>query len=171
MGQELREAVPAEDLAGHEERVKAIDTGASVLACARRWTLLEGVVRGATMPGPQGGRGPARGGGPVPVKMAPCAECGTYVVPGHGRVYEQLDVVEYRDMVAIIRDRVAQLAVRAVGLDAGPMGGFSKPGIDHEFFGDGPVRSLLVVNIGHAAADGTFPRSPRLERDEVFTTV
>jgi 3-hydroxypropanoate dehydrogenase len=63
------------------------------------------------------------------------------------------------------------LAVRAVGLDAGPMGGFSKAGIDHEFFGDGPVRSLLVVNIGHAAADGTFPRSPRLERDEVFTTV
>jgi hypothetical protein len=45
------------------------------------WTLVEGVVRGATMPGPQGSR-PSRGGGPVPVKMAPCAECGTYVVPG-----------------------------------------------------------------------------------------
>lgn len=46
------------------------------------WTLIEGVVRGASMPGPQaGGRGPARGG-PVPVKMSPCAVCGTYVVPG-----------------------------------------------------------------------------------------
>jgi cyclase len=33
-------------------------------------------------------------------------EGGTYVIPGHGRVYEQLDVVEYRDMVTIIRDRV-----------------------------------------------------------------
>jgi glyoxylase-like metal-dependent hydrolase (beta-lactamase superfamily II) len=33
-------------------------------------------------------------------------EGGTYVVPGHGRVYEQLDVVEYRDMVTVIRDRV-----------------------------------------------------------------
>ena len=36
-------------------------------------------------------------------------EGGTYVVPGHGRVYEQLDVVEYRDMVTIIRDRVQAL--------------------------------------------------------------
>jgi cyclase len=36
-------------------------------------------------------------------------EGGTYVVPGHGRVYEQTDVVEYRDMVTIIRDRVQAL--------------------------------------------------------------
>jgi glyoxylase-like metal-dependent hydrolase (beta-lactamase superfamily II) len=31
---------------------------------------------------------------------------GTYVVPGHGRLYDQPDVVEYRDMVVIIRDRI-----------------------------------------------------------------
>ncbi|MGE0592696.1 MAG: MBL fold metallo-hydrolase [Vicinamibacterales bacterium] len=38
-------------------------------------------------------------------------EGGTYVVPGHGRVYQQLDVVEYRDMVTIVRDRIqAQIA-------------------------------------------------------------
>ena len=36
-------------------------------------------------------------------------EGGTYVIPGHGRVYEQLDVVEYRDMATIIRDRVQSL--------------------------------------------------------------
>jgi glyoxylase-like metal-dependent hydrolase (beta-lactamase superfamily II) len=36
-------------------------------------------------------------------------EGGTYVVPGHGRVSDQLDVVEYRDMVTIIRDRVQAL--------------------------------------------------------------
>lgn len=36
-------------------------------------------------------------------------EGGTWVVPGHGRVYEQLDVVEYRDMVTIVRDRVRAL--------------------------------------------------------------
>jgi glyoxylase-like metal-dependent hydrolase (beta-lactamase superfamily II) len=39
-------------------------------------------------------------------------EGGTYVVPGHGRVYQQLDVVEYRDMVTIIRDRVKALIER-----------------------------------------------------------
>lgn len=63
------------------------------------------------------------------------------------------------------------LAVRAVGLDAGPMGGFDAAGVDRDVLGDGPLKSLLVVNIGHAAQDGTFPRSPRLERDEVFLSL
>ena len=34
---------------------------------------------------------------------------GTYVVPGHGRICDQLDVVDYRDMVTIVRDRVQDL--------------------------------------------------------------
>jgi len=33
-------------------------------------------------------------------------EAGTLVIPGHGHVCDQFDVVEYRDMVTIIRDRV-----------------------------------------------------------------
>jgi cyclase len=36
-------------------------------------------------------------------------EAGTIVVPGHGRLCEQYDVVEYRDMITIIRDRVRDL--------------------------------------------------------------
>jgi glyoxylase-like metal-dependent hydrolase (beta-lactamase superfamily II) len=36
-------------------------------------------------------------------------EGGTYVIPGHGRICDQLDVVDYRDMVTIIRDRVQSL--------------------------------------------------------------
>jgi 3-hydroxypropanoate dehydrogenase len=63
------------------------------------------------------------------------------------------------------------LAVRAAGLDAGPMGGFDRDGVDREFFADGRHRSLLVVNIGHGFDDGGFPRSPRLSFDEVFTQV
>jgi len=31
---------------------------------------------------------------------------GTIVVPGHGRLYDETDVAEYRDMLTIIRDRV-----------------------------------------------------------------
>jgi cyclase len=31
---------------------------------------------------------------------------GTIVIPGHGRLYDEADVVEYRDMLTIIRDRV-----------------------------------------------------------------
>jgi glyoxylase-like metal-dependent hydrolase (beta-lactamase superfamily II) len=33
-------------------------------------------------------------------------EGGTLVVPGHGRIFDQTDVAEYRDMVTIVRDRV-----------------------------------------------------------------
>ena len=33
-------------------------------------------------------------------------EGGTYVIPGHGRVGDQHDVLEYRDMLAIIGDRI-----------------------------------------------------------------
>ena len=36
-------------------------------------------------------------------------EAGTIVVPGHGRLCDQYDVVEYRDMVTIIRDRIRDL--------------------------------------------------------------
>ncbi len=36
-------------------------------------------------------------------------EGGTYVIPGHGRLSDEADVVEYRDMVTIIRDRVQDL--------------------------------------------------------------
>jgi hypothetical protein len=34
---------------------------------------------------------------------------GTIVVPGHGYVSDEHEVVEYRDMVAIVRDRVQAL--------------------------------------------------------------
>jgi cyclase len=36
-------------------------------------------------------------------------EAGTVVMPGHGRLYDQYDVIEYRDMLTIIRDRVRDL--------------------------------------------------------------
>ncbi len=36
-------------------------------------------------------------------------EAGTYVIPGHGRVSDEADLVEYRDMVVEIRDRVKKL--------------------------------------------------------------
>jgi len=54
------------------------------------------------------------------------------------------------------------LAVRAVGLDAGPMAGLDSAGLDAEFFEGTSLKSLYVVNIGHVAADGNFPRNPRL---------
>jgi 3-hydroxypropanoate dehydrogenase len=63
------------------------------------------------------------------------------------------------------------LGVRAAGLAAGPMTGFDAEGINREFFGDGEHKVLAVVNIGEAGEGAWFDRLPRLEFDEVVTTV
>jgi cyclase len=44
-------------------------------------------------------------------------EAGTIVIPGHGRLFDQFDVIEYRDMVTIIRDRVRDLVNAGRSLD------------------------------------------------------
>jgi cyclase len=44
-------------------------------------------------------------------------EEGTLVVPGHGRVCDQLDIVEYRDTVTIIRDRIRDLMKQGLTLE------------------------------------------------------
>jgi glyoxylase-like metal-dependent hydrolase (beta-lactamase superfamily II) len=44
-------------------------------------------------------------------------EGGTKIIPGHGRVSEETDVAEYRDMVVIIRDRVQDLINRKMTLE------------------------------------------------------
>lgn len=47
----------------------------------------------------------------------PFAEGGTYVVPGHGRIGDEIDVVEYRNMIYIIRDRVTDLIGKGFSLE------------------------------------------------------
>jgi glyoxylase-like metal-dependent hydrolase (beta-lactamase superfamily II) len=43
-------------------------------------------------------------------------EGGTFVIPGHGRVGDEADVLEYRDMVTIVRDRIKDMAQRGFTL-------------------------------------------------------
>ena len=42
---------------------------------------------------------------------------GTYVIPGHGRLCEQMEVVDYRDMVVTVRDVVADMVKQGMTLD------------------------------------------------------
>jgi len=44
-------------------------------------------------------------------------EGGTYVVPGHGRLADEADVVEYRDMITIIRDRMVDMIEKGMTLE------------------------------------------------------
>jgi glyoxylase-like metal-dependent hydrolase (beta-lactamase superfamily II) len=44
-------------------------------------------------------------------------EGGTYVIPGHGRLTDEADVVEYRDMVTIIGDRLRNAIAKGMTLE------------------------------------------------------
>lgn len=44
-------------------------------------------------------------------------EGGTYVIPGHGRICDQYDVVEYRDMVVVVRDVIQDMIHRGMTLE------------------------------------------------------
>ena len=50
----------------------------------------------------------------VPLKYQ---EAGTYVIPGHGRLCDEADVVEFRDMVTIVRDRVRDMIAKGMTLE------------------------------------------------------
>lgn len=58
-------------------------------------------------------------------------------------------------------------ALRAVGLDTGPMSGFENGKVDAEFFPEGNVKSNVVINIGYGDATKLFPRSPRFAFDQI----
>ncbi|MCX4780768.1 malonic semialdehyde reductase [Streptomyces sp. NBC_01264] len=62
------------------------------------------------------------------------------------------------------------IGVRAAGLAAGPMTGLDFAGLQKEFL-DGDHTPVMVINIGKPGEDAWFPRSPRLEFDQVITTV
>jgi len=60
----------------------------------------------------------------------PFQEDGTLIVPGHGRLCAATDVVDYRDMVSIIRDRVEDLVKQGKTLEeiqqANPTAGYRR---------------------------------------------
>lgn len=55
------------------------------------------------------------------------------------------------------------LAARGVGLDCGPMTGFSNDKIDELFFQGTSWKSLVLVNLGYGDETKLYPRAPRLE--------
>ncbi len=59
------------------------------------------------------------------------------------------------------------LALRAHGLDCGPMSGFDAAKVDAAFFPDGRCRSNFLLNIGYGERANLRPRLPRLDFAEV----
>ena len=63
----------------------------------------------------------------VPSKML--QEGGTYVIPGHGRISDEHDVVMYRDMMFIIRDRIRDMVQKKMTLQQVIA---ARPALDYE---------------------------------------
>jgi 3-hydroxypropanoate dehydrogenase len=59
------------------------------------------------------------------------------------------------------------LALRAQGLDCGPMSGFDTDKVDAAFFPDRRYRTNFLLNIGYGDRSRLRPRLPRLGFDEV----
>ena len=59
------------------------------------------------------------------------------------------------------------LALRAQGLDCGPMSGFDAAKVDAAFFPDRRYRTNFLLNIGYGDRGTLRPRLPRLGFDEV----
>jgi cyclase len=88
----------------------------------------------------------------VPADEKSKDEGGTMVIPGHGRLCDQADVVVYQEMVTIIRDRIQDMVNRGMTLeqveaakptmDYDPIYGTSKGPWTTEMFVEAVYRSL-----------------------------
>lgn len=58
------------------------------------------------------------------------------------------------------------IAVRALGLDCGPVSGFDNAGVDAEFFAGTSIKSNFICAIGRGDPAGVWPRNPRLSFEE-----
>jgi 3-hydroxypropanoate dehydrogenase len=63
------------------------------------------------------------------------------------------------------------MALRAHGLDCGPMSGFNPGAVDAAFFPDGKYKVNFLMNIGYGERGALHPRPPRLELGEVASWV
>ncbi len=88
-------------------------------------------------------------------------EGGTMIVPGHGRLSDKQDVIEYRDMVTIVRDRIKEYVGRGMTLEQVKA---KKPTLDWDRrYGDGFIKPEAFVEVIYkqmAAAKAAAPVKP-----------
>jgi 3-hydroxypropanoate dehydrogenase len=63
------------------------------------------------------------------------------------------------------------LALRAIGLDIGPMSGFDGAKVNAEFCANSSLRINFICGIGHGDPSKVFNRLPRLEFEEIAQTL
>jgi glyoxylase-like metal-dependent hydrolase (beta-lactamase superfamily II) len=82
---------------------------------------------------------------------------GTYVIPGHGRLCEQMDVVDYRDMVVVVRDGVADMMKQGMTLDQIKAASPAKP-FETQYGAQAGVTSAFIESI-YKSLSGNKPKA------------
>ena len=74
-------------------------------------------------------------------------EGGTYVIPGHGRIGDEADVVEYRDTVLIIRDRIRSMVEQGMTLREVQA---ARPSLDYDArYGGGERTTAMFIEAAY----------------------
>ena len=91
-------------------------------------------------------------------------EGGTLVVPGRGRIGDEAEIVEYRDMVTIIRDRIKAMADKGMTLEQVKA---AKPTFDYDGrYGatSGPLTTDMFISAVYAGVKPQRPQGKRASR-------
>ena len=92
--------------------------------------------------------------------------------PFMAQMYEKDDFREpIADSQAWMQAGYFVMGIRAIGLDACPMLGLDRPGLDADLFADSDLKCICVVLIGKPSEDAYGPRLPRLNCDEVVSVL
>lgn len=92
--------------------------------------------------------------------------------PFMAQMYEKDDFREpIADSQAWMQAGYFVMGIRAIGLDACPMLGFDRPGLDADLFADTDLKCICVVLIGKPTEDAYGPRLPRLDYNEVVSVL
>ncbi len=89
-------------------------------------------------------------------------EGGTMIVPGHGRIADEADVVEYRDMLTIIRDRIRHLIAQGYTLEQVKA---ERPTLDYDPLYGAAEGERLVEAVYASLAAGGADRGGLTSRD------
>ncbi len=63
------------------------------------------------------------------------------------------------------------IAVRALGLDRGPMSGIDADGVNREFFANSTIRVNFLCNLGHGDPAALPTRKPPLAFDDTAEVI
>jgi len=78
---------------------------------------------------------------------------------------EHIEATAFRN--GTLQGAYFMIAARALGLDIGPMSGFSNEIVDEEFFADTSLKSNFLCNLGYADETALFQKLPRFAFDKV----